>query len=207
MDLMTVIDDAFERVGIEVRTGFELRSARRSFDLMLAEWANRGVNRWSITQQTIVLTAGVGEYALGTSTIDIMLAVLRRDGTDYSLERLSQAEWLHIPTKTTQGRPSQFYVDRQIEPILKLWQVPDAADSVVLDKLTHTSGPRDFDGSPSIPLRFDPALVSGLAYYLAIKFSPERVQLLKAIYDEEFLRAAHEDRDRASFRMAPFGGR
>ena len=131
LDVADYIEEAFERCGLEVRTGYDLKTAKRSINLMLAEWANRGLNQWTIVQRTQALTQGTGTYNLGTDVIDILSVVVRRSGTDYALDRLSRDSYLSIPTKTTQGRPSQFFLDRQITPVLKLWPVPENATDVV----------------------------------------------------------------------------
>ena len=204
LDVNDYITEAFERCGQEIRTGYDLKTAKRSLNLMLAEWANRGLNQWTVEQTTVTLTQGTGDYALGTPTIDILNAVVRRSNTDYALERISRSDYINIPTKTTQGRPSQFFVDRQINPTLKLWPVPEnSTDTVIVDKLVRLDDADLYSNTMGVPFRFYPCLAAGLAYYLAIKRAPDRVQLLKAVYEEEFERAASEDRDRASFNIQP----
>ncbi len=171
---------------------------------MLGDWANRGLNQWTIEQTTVSLTQGTGNYALGASTIDVLNAVIRRSDTDYALERISRSDYINIPTKTTQARPSQFFVDRQIDPTLKLWPVPEnSTDTVLIDKLVRIDDADTYTNTMDVPFRFYPCLAAGLAYYIAIKRAPDRVQLLKSIYEEEFERAASEDRDRASFNIQP----
>ena len=120
LDVADYIEEAFERCGLDVRTGYDLKSAKRSLNLMLAEWANRGLNQWTIAQRTQALVTGTGEYALGADVIDILSLVVQRDGVDYSLSRLSRDDYLNIPNKTTQSRPNQFFLDRQVTPSLKL---------------------------------------------------------------------------------------
>jgi len=112
LDVSDYVEEAFERCGLEVKTGYDLKTARRSLNLMLAEWANRGLNQWTIEQTTQALTQGDGEYLLGSETIDVLSVALRRSGTDYNMERISRDEYLNIPTKDTQARPSQFFLDR-----------------------------------------------------------------------------------------------
>jgi hypothetical protein len=130
--------------------------------------------------------------------------VVRRNNTDYSLERLSRDSFLTIPNKTTQGRPNQFFLDRQLTPNLKLWPVPDNSTDVVLyDALTRMDDADDYTNTMDLPFRFYPCLAAGLAYYIALKRAPNRVQMLKAVYEEEFDRAATEDRDRSSFNVVP----
>jgi hypothetical protein len=171
---------------------------------MLAEWANRGLNQWTISQRTQAVTSGTGNYTLNNDVIDVLSLVVRRSGTDYALERISRDEYLSIPTKTTEGRPSQFFLDRQISPELKLWPVPDnSTDVVYYDALTRMDDADKLVDTMEVPFRLYPCLAAGLAYYLSIKRAPNRVQLLKAVYEEEFERAMAEDRDRASFNVVP----
>jgi hypothetical protein len=204
LDVSDYIEEAFERCGLEVRTGYDLKSAKRSLNLMLAEWANRGLNQWTIVQRTQALTQGTGNYALNNDVIDVLSVVVRRSGTDYSLDRLSRDEYLSIPNKTTEGRANQFFLDRQVTPELKLWPVPEnSTDVVIYDALTRMDDADTFINTMDMPFRFYPCLAAGLAYYIAVKRAPNRVQLLKAIYEEEFERAATEDRDRSSFNVVP----
>jgi len=204
LDVNDYIEEAFERCGLMAQTGYDLKTAKRSLNLMLADWANRGLNQWTIEQTTISLTQGTGNYSLGADTIDILSAVVRRSNTDYSIDRISRDDYISIPNKTQQARPSQFFVDRQINPTLKLWPIPDnSTDVVVVDKLVRIDDADTQINTLEIPFRFYPCLAAGLAYYLAIKRAPDRVQMLKAIYEEEFERAASEDRDRASFNVQP----
>ena len=204
LDVAEYIEEAFERCGLEARTGYDLKTAKRSLNLLFADWANRGLNQWTINQRTFTVTSGDGETSLDTDVIDILSLVVRRDGTDYSLSRISRDEYLSIPTKTTTGRPTQFFLDRQITPNLKIWPLPDnSTDVIVYDALTRMDDADTYINTVDMPFRFYPCLAAGLAYYIAMKRAPERLQILKPIYDEEINRAMDEDRDRASFRVAP----
>jgi len=204
LDVADYIEEAFERCGLEVRTGYDLATAKRSLNLLLADWANRGLNQWTIKQRTFNLVSNDGEYDLGTDVIDVLSVVVRREGTDFQLQRLSRDEYLSIPTKTTTGRPNQFFLDRQLTPNLKVWPVPEnSTDVIVFDALTRIQDADVFTNTLDMPFRFYPCLAAGLAYYLALKRAPNRVQLLKAVYEEEFDRAATEDRDRSSFNVVP----
>ena len=204
LDVAEYIEEAFERFGLEARTGYDLKTAKRSLNLLFADWANRGLNQWTINQRNFTVTSGDGETSLDTDVIDILSLVVRRDGTDYSLSRISRDEYLSIPTKTTTGRPTQFFLDRQITPNLKLWPLPDnSTDVIVYDALTRMDDADTYINTVDMPFRFYPCLAAGLAYYIAMKRAPERLQILKPIYDEEINRAMDEDRDRASFRVAP----
>jgi len=198
------VEEAFERCGIEARTGYHLKTAKRSLNLLLAEWANRGLNQWTIEQKTQALTADDGEYSLGTDVIDILSMVLRRSSTDYNVTRVSRSEFLSIPNKTTTGRPTQYFLDRQITPNLKIWPAPEnSTDVLYYDALTRMQDADTMQNTLEVPFRFYPCLTAGLAYYLSIKIAPDRIQLLKSIYEEEFDRAAAEDRDRSSFTITP----
>ena len=204
LDVTEYIEEAFERCGKEVRTGYDIKTAKRSMNLLFADWANRGLNSWTIEQSTQALTAGTSTYTLGTDTIDILSAVIRRSDVDYNIERLSRDDYLAVPNKTTQGRPSQWFLDRQIAPVLKLWPVPEnSTDVVVFDRLVRMDDADTAQNTVEMPFRFYPCLAAGLAYYIAIKKAPDRVQLLKAVYEEEMERAISMDRDRASFNIVP----
>ena len=205
LDVADYIEEAFERCGLEVRTGYDLKTAKRSLNLMLADWANRGLNQWTIKQRSLTLVANDGEYDLSADVIDVLSVVVRVSGTDYSLERLSRDEYLTIPTKTTSGRPNQFFLDRQLTPNLKVWPVPDSSTSytVYYDALTRMDDADTFTNTMDLPFRFYPCLAAGLAYYLSLKKNPKMTPMLKTIYEEEFQRAAEEDRDRASFNVVP----
>ena len=204
LDVSDYIEEAFERCGLEVRTGYDMKTARRSLNLMLAEWANRGLNQWTIKNRSETMVAGTGEYTLNADIIDVLSVVVRRNGTDYALERLSRDEYLSIPNKTTQSRPNQFFLDRQNTPVLKLWPVAEnSTDVVIYDCLTRMDDADTYTNTMDMPFRFYPCLAAGLAYYIAMKRAPNRIQLLKAVYEEEFERAMQEDRDRASFNVVP----
>ena len=204
LDVSDYIEEAFERCGLEVRTGYDLKTAKRSLNLLFADWANRGLNQWTIAQRTETVTQGDADITLGADVIDVLSMVVRRDGTDINMERVNRDEYLGIPNKTTQARPTQFFIDRQITPVLKIWPAPENnTDVLIYDALTRIDDADTFTNTVEVPFRFYPCLAAGLAYYIAIKKAPDRIQLLKAIYDEEFQRAMTEDRDRASFNVAP----
>jgi hypothetical protein len=207
LDVADYIEEAFERCGQEVRTGYDLKTAKRSLNLLFADWANRGLNRWTIEQTTTTLSAGTLEYTLGSDTIDILSAVIRTgSGTtqnDTQISRISRDVYLNIPNKNTQARPNQWYVDRQVIPKIRLYPTPDTTYTLVYDRLTRIEDADTFVNTTDIPFRFYPCLSAGLAYYIAIKRAPDRVPLLKQLYEEEFNRAAFEDVDRANLSLTP----
>ena len=277
LDVADYIEEAFERCGLEVRTGYDLKTAKRSLNLLLAEWANRGLNQWTIAQTSITVASGIRVYPGGTltmtvgasaafsvgetitgsvsaatcsitsipsatsfaitlpvgtfttadtltggtsgatttltaavdfsdvqSTIDALSMVVRRGNTDYSVPRVSRDDYLTIPNKTTTGRVDQFFLNRLITPELKLWPVPNNnTDIIIFNRLTSIQDADTYTNTFEVPFRFYPCLAAGLAYYLSIKRAPDRTQMLKLLYEEEFDRAAVEDRDRASFTIQP----
>mgnify|MGYP003133502993 FL=1 len=282
LDVADYIEEAFERCGLEVRTGYDLKTARRSLNILFADWANRGLNRWTISQETLSLANGISEYPLGTltlsvassasfsvgetitggtssatasvtsipsstslaitipsgtftssetitggtssasttssgtvgfsdviSSIDILSAVVRQnDGTstqtDTSITRVSRDTFLSISNKRSTSTPSQFYVDRQIIPKIRLWPTPNSSSlKLVFDRLTRIEDADADVNTVDVPFRFYPCLTAGLAYYISMKKTPDRVKLLKAVYEEEFERAAAEDRDRSSLSLTP----
>ena len=204
LDVAEYIEEAFERCGLEAKTGYDLQTARRSLNIMLAEWANRGLNQWTIEQRTQAVTANDSEYSLGTDLIDILSLVVRRSGTDFTMTRISRDSFLNLPNKTSTGRPTQYFLDRQITPNLKLFPTPEnSTDVIVYDALTRIQDVDAQVNTMEIPFRFFPCLTAGLAYYIAMKRAPDRIQLLKTVYEEEFERAMAEDRDRSAFNVVP----
>lgn len=204
IDVAEIIEEAYERCGLEVRTGYDAKTARRSLNLMFADWANRGLNLWTVNQGVIDLTSGTGQETLLDDVVDLLEVTLRRSNTDFEVERISRGEYATVPNKTTQGRPSQFYFDRQVAPIINLWPVPEnSTDQLVYYYVRRIEDADTLVNTTDMPFRFYPCMVAGLAYYLAMKRAPERIQLLKAIYDEEFQRAADEDEARTPLKLQP----
>ena len=202
------VEEAFERCGLELRTGYDLKTARRSINLMLAEWANRGLNQWTIEQATQTVTEGTTDYSLNANIIDILDVVLRRTinqtQTDISMNRVSRSEYINIPNKTTKARPSQFFLDKLSTPTLKIWPAPEnSTDILVFNKIVRMDDADKPTNTMDMPFRFFPCFAAGLAYYISLKRAPERTAQLKAIYEEEFRRAADQDEDRASFNIRP----
>jgi hypothetical protein len=202
------VEEVFERCGLELRTGYDLKTARRSINLMLAEWANRGLNQWTIEQATQTVTEGTTDYSLNANIIDILDVVLRRTinqtQTDISMNRVSRSEYINIPNKTTKARPSQFFLDKLSTPTLKIWPAPEnSTDILVFNKIVRMDDADKGTNTMDMPFRFFPCFAAGLAYYISLKRAPERTAQLKALYEEEFRRAADQDEDRASFNIRP----
>ena len=259
------IEEAFERCGLEFRTGYDSATSRRSLNLLFADWANRGLNRWTIKQVSQTVASGISEYPVGTITatvgasgslsvgetitggtsevtasiitkptsttitvtvpsgtftsgetitggtsgasttissspsledtqaaIDILSGVIRRSNSDISIARITRDTYL-------------FYVDRQITPVVKIWPVPEnSTDIFIYDRLVRIDDVDAAVNTTEIPFRFYPCLAAGLAYYISLKKAPERIQILKGLYEEEFTRAAEEDRDIASINLVPY---
>tara|TARA_R110002073_G_scaffold120013_2_gene261753 strand:- start:239 stop:784 length:546 start_codon:yes stop_codon:yes gene_type:complete len=176
---------------------------------MLAEWANRGLNQWTIEQTTQTVTKGTNQYTLNSNVIDILDCSIRRDtdGTnlDLQMSKISRSEYLNIPTKSTQARPTQFFLDKQVSPVLNIWPTPEnSTDVLVFNKLVRMDDADTATNTMDMPFRFFPCFAAGLAYYIAIKKAPERVVMLKQMYEDEFERALSQDEDSASFRIAPY---
>tara|TARA_R100001509_G_scaffold111179_1_gene66675 strand:+ start:169 stop:843 length:675 start_codon:yes stop_codon:yes gene_type:complete len=209
LTIADTIEEAYELAGLELRTGYDAEAARRSLNIMFADWANRGVNLWTIEQVTTNLTSGTSSYTLNSFDIDIVSAVIRQiDGsstTDLQLTRIGRTEYLNIPDKASTGRPTQFFVDRQTTPVVKLWPTPDnvATYRLVANTIQRIDDVTASAQDPEVPSRFIPCMTSGLAYYIALKKNPERVGLLKQQYEQDFKLAADEDRNRASLHLVP----
>ncbi len=203
------IEEAYERCGLELRTGYDLKTAIRSVNLMLAEWANRGLNQWTIEQGTETVVEGQNDYPLNANIIDVLDVVVRRTvnnvPTDISISRISRSEFINIPNKTTKSRPSQFFFDKLSTPVLKVWPAPEnSTDVLVFNKIVRMDDADKATNTMDMPFRFYPCFVAGLAYYISLKKNPQLTPQLKSIYEEEFRRAADQDEDRASFRVRPY---
>ena len=209
LTIADTIEEAYELAGLELRTGYDAEAARRSLNIMFADWANRGVNLWTIEQVTTSLTAGTNSYTLISFDIYIVSAVITQvdnsTTTDLQLTRIGRTEYLNIPDKASTGRPTQFFLDRQTTPVVKLWPTPDnvATYSLIANTIQRIDDVTASAQDPEVPSRFIPCMASGLAYYIALKKNPERVGLLKQQYEQDFKLAADEDRNRASLHLVP----
>ena len=211
-ELSEIFEEAYERLGLELRSGYDLKTARRSLNLLTLEWQNRGLNLFTIESGTQALTAGTATYTLPTDTIDIIEHQLRTGtGTnqvDTNLERVSVSTYAQQSNKNTQGRPTQIYVERLATSTkVTVWPVPDATQPYTLlyYRMKGIDGlSAGIAGSAAIPPRFVPALTSGLAYYLSLKKSPQMAPNLKQDYEFQFELAAGEDTDRAAVQFVPY---
>ena len=204
LDVGEIIEEAYERCGLEMRTGYDAKTARRSLNLMFADWANRGLNMWTVTQATKAITSGTASYAFDSSYVDLLEVVLRNSsGIDYTLSQMSRSEYLTTPNKASTGQPSQYFFDRQTIPTITLWSTPDASYTLVYYYVSRIQDVDAMVNTADTPFRFLPCMVAGLAYYLAMKKAPERVQLLKSVYEEEFQRAAAEDANSTPLKLTP----
>ena len=202
-----IFEEAFEMAGVDFRDGYDVRIARRSLSLLTQEWANRGLNLWTIESGTQALTAGTATYTLPTDTIDLIDHVIRStDGnTDYPIRRIAVGEYSQLSKKNQSSRPTTIYVERLVTPQVTLWPNPDKAYTLVYWRLARMESiSSGITGSPDMPGRFHPALVAGLAVRIArIKRQFDMIPMLEAEYEKQFGLAYNEDRDRASYYIKP----
>lgn len=214
LDLNEIVEEAFERCGSELRTGYDLRTARRSLNLLFADFANRGVNLWTLDSGTIPLIQGTATYNLPADTVDLLEHVIRTGSgnastqIDVTITRISNSTYSSIPNKLQQARPIQVWVNRQITPQITVWPTPDQTGvyQFIYWRLRRIQDAGDGGTyTQDIPFRFLPCLVSGLAYYLALKIpgAMERLPILKEQYDADWDRASSEDREKAAVRFVP----
>lgn len=221
LNLNELIEEAFERCGAELRSGYDLRTARRSLNLLTIEWANRGINLWTLEQGSIPMVQGQITYDLPADTIDLLEHVIRTQTgiqqTDININRISADTYITIPNKNTQGRPIQVWINRQSGatypvtgvkyPQINVWPAPDQSDyyTFVYYRLRRIQDAGNGTTTQDIPFRFLPAMVAGLAYHLSLKIPEgmQRTQMLKAMYDEAWEQAQDEDREKAPLRIAP----
>jgi hypothetical protein len=213
LDLTEIVEEAFERVGSEMRTGYDLRTARRSMNLMFADWANRGLNMFTYEQGSIPLVAGQATYTLPTDTVDLLEHVIRTGAgsaatqADLTITRISVSTYATIPNKLQQARPIQVWIERLNTPRITVWPVPDNSQPYVFVywRLKRIQDAGNGVNTMDMPFRFLPCMVAGLAYYLALKVpgGAERLGILKQQYDEAWQLASDEDREKASVRFVP----
>jgi len=202
-----LIEESFERCGIRMTNGYQLTSARRSMNLLFLDWASRGLNLWTIEEATFPLVQGDSELILATDTVNVLSAVIRLVGqgpsTDITIDRISREEYLNVPDKTTQARPSQYYVQRSDPTTVYLYPEADQNYTFVYYRIRRIEDAGAYTNTADVNFRFLPCLASGVAYMLSLKYAPERMVSLKQIYEEDFQRAALADRDTASVHFVP----
>ena len=212
-----IVEEAFERCGLQDRTGYQLKTARRSLNLLLAEWSNRGLNLWTIQKQTAALAADTielsgtslyGSAASDASQIVEITDVVIRDSSnnEYNCSPISRSTYLNYTVKTSGGRPTQYYFEKTINPKLYLYPAADVAYTVVYYAMLRMKDSGDYTNNNEVPFSFLPCLTAGLAYYLALKYAPDRTQVLKIVYEEEFKRAADTNRGNVSSHFVPHIG-
>jgi hypothetical protein len=213
LDLSEIVEEAFERAGSELRTGYDLRTARRSLNLLFADWANRGINMWTFEQGSITLVPGTATYDLPTDTVDLLEHVIRTGAgsvstqADLTITRISVSTYATIPNKLQQARPIQIWVERLLTPRVTVWPVPDSSQTYTLVywRMRRIDDAGNGVNTMDVPFRFLPCLVAGLSYYLALKIpnGTQRLDILKAQYDEAWELASTEDRETAALRFVP----
>ena len=209
-----IAEEAYERCGLQIRSGYDIKTARRSLNLMLAEWANRGLNLWTIqlqektipaTTQSLSGTSLFGANANDSQQIVDITDVVIRDSNnnDFSASSISRSTYLNYAVKSTSGRPTQYYFERTISPTLFLYPAADVTYTLRYYALVRMFDSGDYTNNAQVPFRFLPCLTAGLAYYISMKRTPERIQLLKQVYEDEFQRAADQDGVRTSLFLTP----
>jgi|TARA_R100001079_G_scaffold5426_1_gene3334 hypothetical protein len=217
LDLSDAMEEAFERAGLELRSGYDYKTARRSLNLMMLEWQNRGLNLWSVEFATQALTAGTNQYQLDGKVLDIVEAFVRTDAGeqnsqfDQSMTRISVSQYSNLSNKLTRSKPLQYYVEKNFNSItINIWPTPDDQETYqfgyyYMERVEDAGSPAS--NNMDVPARFLPCLVSGLSYQLSLKY-PEaipRAQSLKADYEEQWKLASDSDRNKASLFVAPGG--
>lgn len=211
LDLTEIVEEAFERCGAEMRTGYDLRTARRSLNLLFADWANQGLNMWTFDQGTIPMVEGQATYTLPADTVDLMEHTLRTGSgptqVDITMSRISVSTYATLTNKTAQGRPIQVFVERLTAPQVTVWPVPDQTGvyTLVYWRLRRIEDAGTGANTVDMPVRFLPAMIAGLAYYMAMKVpgALERLPVLKEQYDAAWRAASEEDREKAPVRIMP----
>jgi len=206
-----IVEEAYERCGLSTNSGYDLKKARRGLNVLFSEWGNRGVHLWKVEKQVQALTGGTATYTTPTSTNDVLEAYISTASapgtnvTDITLSKIDRSTYAALPNKGSTGQPSQYYVDRQTTPTITLYLTPDASTYTHLCYYTlkRIEDAGAYTDNPDIPFRFLPCMISGLAFYISLKYAPERTQALKMYYEDELKRALDEDGQRASLFISP----
>ena len=205
-DLVELFEEAYELAGLEMRGGYQLATARRSFNMLTIEWANRGVNLWTVEKASNLTTVdGTATVSLPADTIDVLEIMVREDSIDYQLNRIGVQQYAQIPDKATEGRPNQYWINRAATPVLNLYPTPNAAYTLVYYRARRIHDAGSYTNTADIPFRFLSALRYGLAADIAMK-NPnlvDRLPILQAEYEKQFQLAMEEDREKAPFMLVP----
>ena len=208
LDVATAIEEAYELAGLEVRTSYDAVTARRSLNIMFADWSNRGIQMWEINKVELTLTEGTSEYTINAFDIDILDAYIQKNVsdvvTDYTIDRIDRNEFIGIPNKATKARPTEYWLERLKTPVIHLYPTPENST----DKLIYYVWRRIEDADASIqdidiPSRFMPCLASGLAYYLCLKKNTQKLPIIKQQYEQDLLNALKYDEDRSPLKIVP----
>ena len=211
LDIDEIISEGYERCGISTNSGYDLRSARRSLNLLFAEWGNRGIHLWKVNLNTLALVAGQAEYSTATGVNDVLEAFISStasntgERTDLSLTKIDRSAYAALPNKGSQGQPSQYYVERKTSPKIFLYITPDTQTFTHLKyySINRIEDAGSYTNEADVAYRFLPCMCAGLAYYLSMKKNPQLTQQNKLIYEDELRRALEEDGQRASTFIAP----
>ncbi len=208
LDVATAIEEAYELAGLEARTSYDAVTARRSLNIMFADWSNRGIQMWEVSKAELTLTQGTNEYTLNSFDIDILDAYIERTEnntvTDYTLSRVDRNEYISVPNKSTQARATEYWLERLKTPVIHLYPTPENST----DKLVYYVWRRIEDNTAQvndvdIPSRFMPCVVSGLAYYICLKKNVQKLAIMKEQYEQDLANALRYDEDRSPLRLVP----
>ena len=205
LNIDDVIEVAYERCGSSVRTGYDLKSARRNLNLLFSEWSNRGVHLWKVKNQTTNLVANTTTYTAPEDCNNILEVVFRDGSTDTTMDQISRSEYQAIPNKSDTGRPSQYYVRRNLSNVeINLYLTPDTTDTQInYYYVARIEDVGDYTNTTDARYNFLPCMVSGLAYYTSFMLAPDRTQMLKMVYEDELQRALQEDSQTSSVHIVP----
>ena len=216
-----IIEEAYERIGLQPNAGFNLKSARRSLNIMFQEWANRGLHYWEVANNSLTLVDGQATYTMYRSTADgtsdatavygvddVLEAAYRNSSSvDFPLTKISRSQYQALSNKTDEGTPTQYFVQRFIDKVtITLYLTPGSTEAGNFLNYYYVSRIQDagaYTNEADVPYRFVPCMVAGLSYYLSIKFKPELVQQMKMLYEDEFKRALEEDGSSSSSFITP----
>jgi len=205
-----IVEEAYERCGLQTNSGYDLKKARTSLNILFSEWGNRGIHLWKTELQEVALVNGTSTYTTPTSTNDVLEAYISTGSgsgnyTDISLTKIDRSTYAALPNKGSTGTPSQYYVDRQLTPTITLYQTPDASTYTYLKYYTlkRIEDAGAYGNNADLPFRFIPCMISGLAFYLSLKYSPQKTEALKLYYEDELKRALDEDGQRTSVFITP----